>query len=66
MKIMTSKEWEAEAVDFMPVELEKWFAKDILQYAIAAQAFIFKTMSEMEVRPKRSLVRKLAKEGKSA
>lgn len=63
-KIMTPAEWEAEAVDFMPWELDKMFAKDVLAYAMEAQSFIHRTMSQMEVRPKRSLVRRLAKEAK--
>lgn len=65
-KIMTAAEWEAEAVDFMPYELDKMDAPDVLKMAEAAIDFIFRTMNQMEVRPKRSLVRKLSKEkGKS-
>lgn len=58
-KIMTPLEWEAEAVDFMPVELDKMFHVDILAYAEAAQTFILKTMQQMEVRPRRSFIRRL-------
>jgi hypothetical protein len=61
-KVMTPAEWEAEAVDFMPVELEKWYAPEILNYALQAQDFIFRTMTQMELRPKRSFARRLAKE----
>jgi len=59
MKIMTPQEWEAEAVDFMPVELDKMVAADVLKFATEAQTFIFKTMTQMELRPKRSLIKKL-------
>ena len=62
VKIMTAAEWEGEAVDFMPVELDKIFAADVLQYAQEAQDFIFKTMTQMELRPSRSFIRLLAKE----
>lgn len=58
-KIMTPQEWEGEAVDFMPVELDKMFSKDVLAYALEAQTFIFKTMTQMEVRPRRSFIRLL-------
>lgn len=62
MKIMTPKEWEAEAVDFFSAHLSKLPKIGLLQYAIDAQNFIMKTMSQMELRPKRSL----AKKGKNA
>lgn len=61
-KVMTATEWEAEAVDFMPVELDKMFAADVLLYAQQAQDFIFRTMMQMELRPSRSFIRRLAKQ----
>lgn len=62
VKVMTAIEWEAEAVDFMPAELDKMFAADVLKFAKEAQDFIFKTMDQMELRPSRSFIRRLAKE----
>lgn len=61
VKVQTPAEWEAEAVDFIPVELDKMFAADVLKYAQEAQDFIFRTMGQMEVRPRRSFLRRLAK-----
>lgn len=60
-KVMTAIEWEAEAVDFMPAELNKMSAADVLKYALEAQDFIFKTMDQMELRPSRSFIRRLKK-----
>jgi hypothetical protein len=60
-KIMTAIEWEAEAVDFMPAELDKMLAADVLQYAQEAQDFILRTMLQMELRPSRSFIRRLKK-----
>lgn len=60
-KIMKPREWEAEAVDFFCVELKKLTKAELLKYAQEACNFIGKTMGGMELRPKRSLIRKLHK-----
>jgi hypothetical protein len=58
---MSPEEWEAEAVDYIPVEVGKLSKKDLLSFAVDARAFIFRTMAQMEVRPRRSYLRRLAK-----
>lgn len=60
IEITKPREWEAEAVDFFCVELEKLPRRDLLKYAEEARSFISKTMYRMELRPKRSLIRKLS------
>jgi len=60
---MNSRTWEAEAVDYAPVEIEKLSRKDLLQFAVDARQFIMRTMTQMELRPKRSYLRRL-KRGK--
>lgn len=58
LTIKKPAEWEAEAVDFIPVELERLSKTDLLKYAEEARNFILATMNTMELRPKRSLVKK--------
>lgn len=56
---MTPGEWEAEAVDYVPVEVKKLSKKDLLQFALDARQFIMRTMNQMELRPRRSYIRRL-------
>lgn len=58
---MSPEQWEAEAVDYIPVEVGKLSKKDLLTFAEDARAFILRTMGQMELRPKRSFIRRLAK-----
>lgn len=60
--IWKPQDWEAEAVDFFCVDFCGDYAripkKDFLKFALEAQEFISKTLWLMELRPKRSLVRR--------
>jgi len=58
---MTAQEWEATAVDFLPVEIKKFSKKDLLRFAEDARTFILVTMGQMELRPRRSYLRRLAR-----
>lgn len=64
--ITKPREWEAEAVDFFCVELKYLSKAMLLDYAQDACNFILKTMGTMELRPKRSFVKKLRKESGKA
>jgi len=60
--IWKPQDWEAEAVDFFCVELKKLSKAELLKYAQDACTFISKTMHRMELRPKRSLIKKIRKQ----
>jgi hypothetical protein len=57
--IMGPRDWEAEAVDFFTVQLDKATKKELLRYSKEAMTFISKTMAMMELRPKRSYIQNL-------
>lgn len=61
--ITKPREWEAEAVDFFCVELPKISKAELLKYAQEACDFIAKTMHTMELRPRRSFIKRLLKTG---
>lgn len=65
LEITKPREWESEAVDFFCVDLSRLSKAELLEYAKDACAFISKTMFRMELRPKRSLVKKVRKEGRA-
>lgn len=53
------REWEGEAVDFYAYgPLEDLSHAELLKFSIEAVCFIGKTMDYMELRPKRSMVKK--------
>lgn len=58
---MSPERWESEAVDYVPVEVAKLSKKDLLAFAVDARSFILRTMGQMEVRPRRSYLRRVAK-----
>lgn len=62
VELLTPQAWEGEAVDFIPVETHRLSKSELQKYAKEAQTFIFKTMTQMEVRPRRSFVRRYCKE----
>lgn len=61
LEIWKPMEWEDEAVDFCRQGIERLSKKELIKYVREAEAFIFKTMMKMELRPRRSFVKRMGR-----